>query len=234
MRHPRTEELSDYLDGHLSRDRSREMEEHLLGCVRCASILRDLREIQSMARSLPDQAPPEDLWPKISSSISSGEDQGAQVIRLHPREAGEERDTPARRLRLSYIQAAAAALILALFSGSVGAFLASSRGPQPPAGAAMEVEWLEAAGRTSPELTGVAREIHALEERLARYGGDLDPETVRLLQKNLAIIDEAIGDSFRALEEDPGNPFLESHLARTMRKKATFLREATSFVAPAG
>jgi hypothetical protein len=38
----------------------------------------------------------------------------------------------------------------------------------------------------------------------------------------------------RALEADPGNAFLENHLARTVETKVTFLREAAAFIAPAG
>jgi hypothetical protein len=135
---------------------------------------------------------------------------------------------------MSYLQAAAAALILAFFSGSAGAFFASSR-----SGASLETDpaqvgWVSLAGQSNPELTGLAEEITKLEARLARHRSELDPETVRLLEKNLGIIDQAIRDSMRALEADPGNAFLENHLARTVETKVTFLREAAAFIAPAG
>ncbi len=71
-----------------------------------------------------------------------------------------------------------------------------------------------------------------MEVLLAQHSDRIEEETVRILEKNLGIIDQAIRESVRALQSDPGNPFLEKHLARSVESKATYLREATAFVAP--
>ena len=54
----------------------------------------------------------------------------------------------------------------------------------------------------------------------------LDPETVRLLEENLAIIDQAIEESRAALAQDPGSGLLRRILTDTMRRKMDFLRQA--------
>ena len=56
----------------------------------------------------------------------------------------------------------------------------------------------------------------------------LDPETVRVLEKNLAAIDEAIEQCRRALLADPSNVYLNTHLADSRQRKLVLLRRATA------
>lgn len=233
MRHPKTEVLSELLDGDLTPTQARKVEEHLEGCRRCAALYQDLREIQARARSLPDQLPPRDLWPEISRAMAPGGAPEAEVIHIHPEYSSQTARRRESGLRLSYIQAAAAALVLALFSGLAGAHFAGSRDGFPAIATSGQAGWVALAGPANPELGQLAEEIDHLEALLAREGSELDPATVRLLEKNLDIIDQAIRESVQALEEDPGNPFLERHLAQAVETKATYLREATAFMAPA-
>ena len=65
---------------------------------------------------------------------------------------------------------------------------------------------------------------------LAEARTRLDPGTVRILEKNLQVIERAIDDSKRALAVDPENAFLKDHLAGAYREKASYLREATDLV----
>jgi hypothetical protein len=58
-----------------------------------------------------------------------------------------------------------------------------------------------------------------LELVLAAGRGTLDTSTVRVLEEKLALIDPAFHDVERALAIDPGNPYLNAHLARTLRQK---------------
>ena len=232
MRHPKSEIFSDYLDGELPLPDAEELEAHLEGCAICASILRDLQEIQARARSLKDQIPGRDLWPEIARAIQEGEREDPQVIALHPWAAQPTSGAGRRGFRLSYIQAVAAGLVLALFSGGAGALLFGGSSPSATGTADNPPAWVEMVSSASPGLGASAREVARLEESLARYRDRLEPETARILEKNLAVIDRAISESVRALEADPGNAFLESHLARSVEIKANYLREATAFVVP--
>jgi hypothetical protein len=234
MRHPKSEILSDYLDGELSLPEAEELEAHLEGCATCASILRDIEAIQAGARSLEDQVPGRDLWPEIARAIQEGERGDPQVIELHPWTAPRSSGAGRSGFRLSYVQAVAAGLVLALFSGGMGAILFGGPSPSATAMAAADhpPPWVELVSAASPGLGASAREVARLEESLAKYRDRLEPETAHILEKNLAVIDRAIQESVRALEADPGNPFLESHLARSVEIKANYLREATAFVVP--
>jgi hypothetical protein len=65
-------------------------------------------------------------------------------------------------------------------------------------------------------------------ERILREERDrLDPRTVLVLERNLKAIDTAINEARTALEQDPANPFLNSHLADARRRKLDLLRHAT-------
>jgi len=193
MKHPESQLLSAHLDGELPPREAGELEAHLADCPACSGLFRELSEVQRRARSLQDRVPQRDLWPGIAGAIRGEGDAHAQVIQLHPwRDRHAEREVR-RGLRVSYPQAIAAGLALALFSG------------------AMEAAQLEAL--------------------LAQHRDGMDPETARILEKNLGIIDRAIQESVKALQSDPGNSFLESHLARSVETKASYLREAMVFVA---
>jgi anti-sigma factor RsiW len=92
--------LPDYLEGALDDSLRSSMEMHLRECVRCASLLRDIENIQTEATALPDLVPSRDLWEGIEARIA------APVIPLAPR---AERP---RRLPPVLMGVAAAALVV--------------------------------------------------------------------------------------------------------------------------
>jgi hypothetical protein len=79
--------------------------------------------------------------------------------------------------------------------------------------------------RTDPKYDARVAELqHALDQGRGR----LDTATVRVIEKNLRIIDDAIGEARRALAADPANQYLNVHLADTMRRKLELLRQASA------
>lgn len=70
--------------------------------------------------------------------------------------------------------------------------------------------------------------IADLERLLAQNRSRLSPATVQVVEKNLALIDAAIEDARRALAADPASPYLNDHLAATMKRKVDLLRQVTS------
>ena len=72
-------------------------------------------------------------------------------------------------------------------------------------------------------------------ERILREERDrLDPRTVLVIERNLKAIDDAIGEARTALDNDPANPFLNSHLADARRRKLDLLRRATGLASTGG
>ncbi|MEO7359025.1 MAG: zf-HC2 domain-containing protein [Gemmatimonadaceae bacterium] len=68
------------------------------------------------------------------------------------------------------------------------------------------------------------REIIAMRRIVDERLGDLDSNTVVEIERNLRIIDKAIGDSRRALQNDPRSRFLSSQLDRALENKLDILR----------
>jgi anti-sigma factor RsiW len=231
MRHPDSERLSAYLDGLVPEGEMREVEDHLSRCRDCRTLLDELSQIKRMARDLSELSPPRDLWPRIQEGIQNPDASSTDVIRLYP-EARRASKAARRGFRLSLPQAAAAGLVLALLSGALGARLGSRSEPQTAATSVEEASWVTQVSLTSPRLESSAREVARLEEVLAQHRGELDPTTIQILERNLRVIDRAIEESLQALEGDPGNQFLESHLERAIQAKGDYLRTATLLAAP--
>jgi len=73
--------------------------------------------------------------------------------------------------------------------------------------------------------------VAELQEALTRNESRLDTATVRVVRQNLAVIDRAITEARTALQSDPGNTYLNLHLANTMRRKVELLRRVNALVA---
>jgi hypothetical protein len=222
-----TDLLSDYLDDEdLSIDERRRIEAHLAECGECRATLADLRDVAERAATIEDTLPEADLWPGVAARI------GANPI---GRSSAFIRVRPARRISFTVPQLVAASLALMLLSGGT-VWLAryggsstdfepisaeapgnnSARGALRAARAA-DVEYDQA-------VAGLQRTLDAGRARLA-------PETVRILETNLQAIDRAIEQCRSALDDDPSNVYLNSHLATAQRYKLTLLRRATALVA---
>ena len=214
-----TDRLSEYLDGELGVAERAALEAHLAACAACRATLDELRRVVARAQGLDDRPPTADLWPAIAEQIG--------VARLAGRRAR-------RPFSFTVPQLAAASVALALCSGSVAWLLVRSRVPPPVAtapspspGATAGVPQLVSASRY-PVDKRYAAQVADLERALARgrEGGRLDTATVRVIEKNLGIIDRAIRDAQSALAADPANSYLNLHLAHEMRRKLELLRQA--------
>lgn len=229
-----TDRLSEYLDGGLDADERASLEAHLAECERCRKALVGLREVVAQARRLPEAAPSEDLWPGIAAAI--GAPLRARRGAVIPLPTAEPRASFARASRgvtLTAPQLAAAAVLLVVTSVSATWWA----GPGVAAREAQDAAptgVMRLAVDGPPPPAGLAEELGALEDALATSSADLDPNTVRVIEKNLAVIQRAIDESRQALAVEPGNAFLVEHLERAYRRKLSYLREATRLVAWSG
>ena len=236
-----TERLSDYLAEALGEAERAEVEAHLAGCGACRDVLAGLADVAARARALPELQPPRDLWPGVSSASGGpvralARPGDPSVLELpSARAAGPLESAGAPwggriAVRRSRLAVAAAGLVAV----SVGAtwWVASARVGTPetaslPPAPADAVVTSAAAGTPPADL---APELAALEEVLEVARGALDPNTVWVLERNLAVIEQAIADSRQALELDPGNAFLSEHLERMYRRKLVYLQDVVRVV----
>lgn len=215
-----TDRLSEYLDGELGAAERTALESHLAGCAACATTLDELKRVVARARALDDRPPAADLWPTIAEQV--GVSSGAhRVVSLA---AHRER----RRLSFTIPQLAAAAIALAALSATAARL--ASRAPQltpQPDRVARDSTPVMRNAATSEVSPRYAAAVADLERALDQRRGRLDTTTVRIIEKNLAVIDRAIRDARSALAADPGNAYLNLHLAEQMRRKLDLLRRAS-------
>jgi predicted anti-sigma-YlaC factor YlaD len=207
-----TDRLSEYADGDLSEAERAAVKAHLETCPECADTLADLCRIVRRARVLSGRPPTRDLWPGIAERIGAS-----------PRR---------RRISFSMPQLLAAGIALAVFSGGGAWVLHPGAGGlatrwSPPAPPDFPVAAVSITEATAPTY---ASAVGDLERILAEGRGRLDSTTVRVLEQNLALIDQAIAQAQRALAADSANAYLNTHLAETMRRKIDLLRQAAALV----
>lgn len=225
-----TDRLSEYLDGELLSGERTALEQHLLGCEACRATLAELRRVVARAQALDDTPPAADLWPAIARRIGAGRASDVPDVPDVPDVTDLGVYRARRRISFTVPQLAAAGIALMLVSGSVVWKVLSPSAtpvavtPAPPAIAPLPdgapAAW---SGDASYDLV-----IARLEQLLAQNRTALDTATVRVLEKNLEIIDRAIAEARAALAADPASAYLNHHLARTMRRKVDLLRQASA------
>jgi anti-sigma factor RsiW len=217
-----TDRLSEYLDDELSPGEKARVEAHLAGCAACTTVLGELRAVTARAASLPSAPPATDLWPGI-------------VARLERRATVTSfRERAARRFSFTMPQLLAAGLALMVLSGgSVWLSQYGGRTTSLPPVAARDVapdDPAVAVAAVSIVDPRYDEAINDLQQTLDAGRSQLDPETVRILESNLAAIDHAIDQSRRALDADPANSYLHNHLAEARQRKLALLRRASALV----
>lgn len=209
------ERLSEYVDGDLPAGERAQVEAHLASCADCRAVENDLRTIARTATRLPEALPERDLWNGVA-------------LRIVDNRAARVASIPHRRFSFTLPQLAAAGIALMLTSGGLVYLLR----PEPPAVTANSApaitdgaDAVMPVALVDPQFDGAVAD---LEQTLAAGRGKLDPETVRVLEQNLDAIDKAIDQCRRALEADPANSFLNSHLVSARQRKLALLRRATA------
>ncbi len=206
-----TARLSEYLDDELAPGERPEAEAHLAACAACRETLDELRRVVARAHALADAGPDADLWPGVAA-------------RLAP--APTRASVWHRRVTFTLPQAMAAGLALVLLSAASVWFARVER--RPPVAAPAAVPAAPAVSRANFADESYDRAVSDLERALTDGRDRLDPQTYGVIERNLKTIDRAITEARQALEADPGNVYLNNHLASARKKKLMLLRSATA------
>lgn len=201
-----------------------ENERHRADCAECQVLWTELEAISAEAAQLPLLTPSRDLWSGIDARITGS--------------ASAKRPF----YRSQIFRLAMAASLLVAVSSAVTWQLASRGGSLPAATVALgdgapdgTVDAVSAEMHQtsfSASVTQMDREIATLESILTERRSELDPQTVDVLERNLALIDAAIAESRDALAADPASQFLAQRFTRAYTSKLTLLRGAAQL--PAG
>jgi hypothetical protein len=226
-----TDRLSEFVDGSLDAGEAMALEAHLAECRTCAEALAGLRAVSARAVALEPREPERDLWPAIAARLEPRDARRPWFAAAWRGLADALRALTERRLSFSLPQLAAASLALVLVTGGVAWMALRSRPPASVAPAPVASGPALSPGAATVGLAQYDVAIAELEHALAARRGDLDTSTVRVVEQNLAAIDRAIVEARRALAADPTDPYLNDHLASTMRRKMGLLRVATAAAA---
>jgi anti-sigma factor RsiW len=207
--------LQERLDGELAgRDRA-EVDRHLGGCPTCRRVLGELEALAATASRLPRGIDPgRDLWPGIEARLRSG---ARPPVLNHGRH---------QHFRWGWLAAAAALLVLV----GLPLVLQLERRWQPSEPVAVRVVQAAPSGFSPGEVeakAGLARSEDGtqhsrtdLEVSVELQRDVWSDEVVADLEENLRILDVAVAELRRALDEDPWNRKLNHLLAARYQQEA--------------
>jgi len=207
--------LDAWVDGTLPQAERETVEQHLERCERCREDERRLRELLAHASALPRSlAPGRDLWPGIAREI----------------ERRKAWSWPRLTTWQPLLAVAAAVLVAlgAIFFGQPAVTpVHTVVVPSPGSGSPYELR--PAAVSSDPGVAAMERDYQdaatALIAALQERQGEIAPGTLESVERNLAIIDQALAEVHEALEQDPGRPELGRMLVSTHRKRVDVLRK---------
>jgi hypothetical protein len=224
------ERISELVDGDLGRDARAELDAHLATCASCAALAEDLEVVRRASRSLPTLDPPERVWSAIARQLP------AQTI---DRSAGRSREFVKMTLAIAAVLLAAVAITLLVRRGRSAESQVAENAPaiQAPAQPAPQPG---AQSADSADLKSLQSELQQAEshyenaiqklETLAKDRRTLNPQDAAILQKNLLLIDSAIGESRAALKAQPANEMAQESLFEAFRSKIVLLQDTISLI----
>ncbi len=237
--HPNDTTLHDYADGSCSPAECRSIEQHLASCASCRQLVDDLKELARAVSALPLLDPPVRVWSRIERGIKlEREHGGAPGLPGGARgvQPGGGADAGLKGLHsaraLPWL-AAAAALILATVVGL--RFMPGRTTPEPatPAGAGA-ADARQAAQSIESELrlaeSHYEKAIKGLEQITSTDQDTLDPKTAATLQKNLAVIDQAISESRAAVRSQPASEPAQDSLIENFKTKIGLLQDTVALI----
>lgn len=249
--------LADFLERDVDETVRASMEAHALACADCGALLADLRKLRIDAANLAELAPSRDLWSGIAARIETPVVELNAGSRVMPgrrpmhrawygvaaamlvavtatitheiTKRGVVAGAPVQHVAsLPTPTATPAADTQAAARDSQPAAQSSepaSRAAQPAAARGSQATL--AANHLTAQQT-YDREIARLRAILDARRSKLDTATVRVIEHNLAVIDDAITQCKAALKKDPASRYLMESLDDALDTKVQLLRTAAT------
>jgi anti-sigma factor RsiW len=195
--------LDAYVDGDLAEAEFQDVELHLLSCAACRAEEQALRSLLAQAAALPRElAPSRDLWEGIEARL------------------GSRRAAPpwVRSFLLSPVTLAAASIVLAVLAARLPTPPSLTPGSGEAAPVALDPSIAQAEAQYTRAAAGLKTALDGKRESLS-------PETVKAVEKDLQVIDQALGSLRLALQKEPGNTELAQLLMATHKRKLDILQK---------
>ena len=234
--HPNETVINDYVDGTSDPFERHSVEQHLATCAACRQLVEDLREIKRATAALKSRQPPVRIWGRIERAIKleAAANPASTAPAPGPAEAGHYlRMGNGHYLRMGKMTwlAAAAALVLATMVGlrfMPGRDQTGGRGGVEISSAGATAQAIESELRLAE--AHYEKAIKGLEQIANSDQGALDPRTAATLQKNLAVIDQAISESRAAVRSQPTNEPAQQSLVENFKTKIGLLQDTVALI----
>jgi anti-sigma factor RsiW len=213
--HPREDRIQDYVDDLLCREERAEVEQHLVSCAACQAEVASLRDLVTGLHAIDrDVRPDRDLLAGINTAIDEATEPAAHVPIRH------------RTIASMRVPLAAAAVALIAISAAVTSAVVHRQRNAVSHGAE-SAPYVRNATYDNTVDRRYRSATEELERTLAAQRSKLAPETVRLVEDNLRIIDQALAEARAAMRDDPNDATLRDLMRSAYEKKLDLLRNAT-------
>jgi len=218
--------IDDLADGHIGQPERAALDAHLARCASCRALSSDVAELRRAAGSLPIHAPRPEVWSRIQQTLAA-----EKPVALAP------------VWTTTRVALAMAAVVVLAVTASVFVL----RGPwgTQPAGTATGANAGASAGAVHQSPEDVVKDVSehlriaeanyelaiaGLEKVVKSEQAALDPAVAATLQKNLGIIDKAIGESRDAIKTQPTSQLAQTSLFEALRQKVALLEDTIALI----
>jgi anti-sigma factor RsiW len=221
--------ISDFLDGSISHQDKTTLSSHLEDCLHCAEVRDDLQSIVGFCRTQQGQyaAPPNEraLWLRIRNMIEAGASADASAPATTHRSFLH--NWTARSWELSFPQLAAMVAAIVLIVS-----LSTAVGLRRWQGGAVEAKFQSGQNGLSVGATDVRNRISQQQQLISYWNQRVEynkarwnPQMRETFDRNLAVIDQAVNDSFDSLSKNPHDEVSEEMLNTALNEKLSLLKE---------
>jgi anti-sigma factor RsiW len=229
--------LNDYVEETLGPAERREAEQHLAECGECRATVDDLRAIRATAASLDYRDPPARAWSRLERAIRFEGESRLPHSSPHAVDAGVQGASRVVRAASLWL-ATAAAILIAVFVGLKYRPAAPQTAPSAAATANAATAGASTADASAQSVEAELRaaEMHyenairGLEQITNSEKGALDTQTAATLQKNLAVIDQAINESRAAVRAQPASQPAQDSLIESFKAKLALLQDTVALI----
>jgi len=214
--------VDDFVDGTIAPDERTSVEAHLAACDACRAMAADFGALRRAARDLEPHVPPARVWTKLAASVEAERRRGVLGQWL----SGGLGWRPIAVAALLVIAAGMSWVVLR--PSLVAPASRAVAVPAPPAADPELVQSVETELKLAEEHYQKA--IAGLEQITRLENAALDPQVAAVLQKNLDVIDHAIGESRAALETQPTSEVAQESLFEALRNKVALLQDTVGLI----
>lgn len=217
--------IGDLLDGALSGADESTLKTHLHECLDCESVRQDLGAILSYCRAHRgeyDSPPnPNALWLRIRNAVEAGNLKTSPAVPVAPARKPFLGGFLGRSWELSLPQLAAFAATLVLFvsiATVVGVRRMQSTGRDVPPSVDIEAS-------VTDRIWQRQQVINYWNQRVEVNKVRWSPDMRATFDRNMSVIDEALGQSLNELKRNPHDEFSEQMLNEALNDKLALLKE---------